>query len=62
MRILLVYQLGHAGTAETGNRFPQERAYISSLTAHLKAQEQKEPNAPKRSRRQEINLGLKSTK
>jgi hypothetical protein len=40
-----------------------ERAYTSSLTAHLKALEQKEANSPKRSRLQEIsNLGLKSTK
>ena len=31
-----------------------ERAYTSSLTAHLKALEQKEANTPKRSRRQEI--------
>jgi hypothetical protein len=31
-----------------------ERAYTSSLTAHLKAREQKEANSPKRSRRQEI--------
>jgi hypothetical protein len=31
-----------------------ERAYTSSLTAHLKALEQKEENAPKRSRWQEI--------
>ena len=31
-----------------------ERAYTSSLTAHLKALEQKESNSPKRSRRQEI--------
>jgi hypothetical protein len=31
-----------------------ERAYMSSLTAHLKALEQKEANTPKRSRRQEI--------
>ena len=31
-----------------------ERAYTSSLTAHLKALEQKEANSPKRSRRQEI--------
>ena len=30
-----------------------ERAYISSLTAHLKALEQKEANTPKRSRWQE---------
>jgi hypothetical protein len=40
-----------------------ERAYTSSLTAHLKALEQKEANIPKRSRMQEIiKLGLKSTK
>ena len=31
-----------------------ERTYTSSLTAHLKALEQKEANSPKRSRRQEI--------
>jgi hypothetical protein len=31
-----------------------ERAYTSSLTAHLKALEQKEANTPKRSTRQEI--------
>jgi hypothetical protein len=31
-----------------------KRAYPSSLTAHLKAPEQKEPNTPKRNRRQEI--------
>jgi hypothetical protein len=31
-----------------------ERAYTSSLTAHLKALEQKEANLPKRSRKQEI--------
>ena len=31
-----------------------ERAYTSSLTAHLKALEQKEANIPKRSREQEI--------
>ena len=31
-----------------------ERAYISSLTTHLKALEQKEANLPKRSRWQEI--------
>ena len=29
-----------------------ERAYISSLKAHLEALEQKEANSPKRSRRQ----------
>jgi heme oxygenase len=33
-----------------------ERAHTSSLTAHLKALEQKEANSPKRSRRQEIIL------
>jgi hypothetical protein len=38
------------------------RAYSSSWTAHLKALEQKETNAPKRSRQQEVNSGLKSTK
>jgi hypothetical protein len=31
-----------------------ERAHTSSLTAHLKALEQKEANSPKRSRQQEI--------
>jgi len=31
-----------------------ERIYTSSLTAHLKALEQKEANTPERSRRQEI--------
>ena len=31
-----------------------ERAYTSSLTAHLKALEQKEANTPKRSRLQKI--------
>jgi hypothetical protein len=31
-----------------------ERAYTSSLTAHLKALQQKEVNTPKRSRSQEI--------
>jgi cobalamin biosynthesis Co2+ chelatase CbiK len=39
-----------------------ERAYTSSLTAHLKALEQKEANTPKRSTQQEINSSLKSTK
>ena len=39
-----------------------ERRYISGLTAHIKALEQKEANSPKRSRQQEINSGLKSTK
>jgi hypothetical protein len=38
-----------------------ERAYISSLAAHLKALEQKDANTPKR-RKQKINSGLKSTK
>jgi hypothetical protein len=37
-----------------------EKAYTSSLTAHLKALEQKEANTRKRTRRQEIfNLGAK---
>jgi hypothetical protein len=31
-----------------------ERAHTSSLTAHLKALEQKEANSPKRSRQQDI--------
>ena len=31
-----------------------DRAYTSSLTAHLKTLEQKEANSPKRSRLQEI--------
>jgi hypothetical protein len=31
-----------------------ERAYTSSLTAHLKALQPKEANTPKRSREQEI--------
>jgi len=35
-------------------RKKQERAYVSSLTAHLKALEQKKANTPRRSRRQEI--------
>jgi hypothetical protein len=39
-----------------------ERAYTSSSIAHLKALEQKEANTPKRSRLQETNSGLKSTK
>jgi hypothetical protein len=32
----------------------QERAYTSSLTAHLKVLEQKEANSPQRSRQQKI--------
>jgi hypothetical protein len=39
-----------------------ERAYTSSLTAHLKALEQIEANASKRSRWQKINSGMKSNK
>jgi hypothetical protein len=39
-----------------------ERAYSRSLTAHLKGLEQIEGNSPKKSRWQEINSGLKSTK
>jgi len=35
-------------------RTKQERAYISSLTKHLKALEHKEGNIPRRSRREEI--------
>jgi len=35
-------------------RKKQETAYVTSLTAHLKALEQKEANTPRRSRRQEI--------
>jgi len=35
-------------------RKKQERAYVSSLTTHLKALEQKEANTPRRSRMQEI--------
>jgi hypothetical protein len=38
----------------TASKMKLERAYTSSLTAHLKALEQKEANTPKRSRRQEI--------
>jgi hypothetical protein len=40
----------------------RKRAYTSSLTAHLDTLELKEANSPKRSRQQEINLGLKSTR
>jgi hypothetical protein len=40
--------------ALSGSNKNLERAYTSSLTAHLKALEQKEANAPKRSRWQEI--------
>ena len=39
-----------------------ERTYTSSLTAHLKTIGQKETNTPKKSKWQEINSGLKSTK
>jgi hypothetical protein len=39
-----------------------ERKYTSSLTAQIKAIEQKEANSPGRNRQQEINSGLKSTK
>jgi len=35
-------------------RKKQERAYVRSLTAHLKVLEPKEANTPRRSRRQEI--------
>jgi hypothetical protein len=40
--------------ALSATRKKLERAYTSSLTAHLKALEQKEENSPKRSRQQEI--------
>jgi hypothetical protein len=40
-------------TALSASKKKLERAYISSLTAHLKALEQKEANTPKRSRWQE---------
>jgi hypothetical protein len=40
--------------ALSANEKKLERAYTSSLTAHLKALEQKEANTLKRSRRQEI--------
>ena len=39
-----------------------QRAYTSSLTAYLEALELREANSPKRSRWQEINSGLESTK
>jgi len=39
-----------------------ERAYTSSLTAHLNALEQKEANTTRRRRWQEMNSGLKATK
>jgi hypothetical protein len=40
--------------ALSASKKKMERAYTSSLTAHLKALEQKEPNTPKRSRWQEV--------
>jgi hypothetical protein len=40
--------------ALTASKKKLGRAYTSSLTAHLKALEQKEANSPKRSRWQEI--------
>jgi hypothetical protein len=40
--------------ALSASRKKLERAYTSSLTAHMKAVEQKEVNSPKRSRPQEI--------
>ena len=48
--------------AQSASKKKLERAYTSSLTAHLKALEEKEANIPKRSRHQEINSGLKSIK
>ena len=41
-------------TALSASKKKLERAYTSSLTAHLKALEQKEANSSKRSRQQEI--------
>jgi hypothetical protein len=41
-------------TASSSSKMKLQRAYTSSLTAHLKALEQKEANTPKRSRLQEI--------
>ena len=41
-------------TALSASKKKLERAYTNSLTAHLKALEQKEANTPKRSRRREI--------
>jgi len=35
-------------------RKKQERAYVTSLTAHLRSLEQKEANTPRRSRTKEI--------
>jgi hypothetical protein len=53
--------MGHnAGSPKRKTHSPQylknklERAYTSSLTAHLQVQEQKEANSPKWSRWQEI--------
>ena len=40
--------------ALSASKKKRNRVYISSLTAHLKALEQKEANTPKRSRGQEI--------
>jgi hypothetical protein len=40
--------------APNASKTKLERAYTSSLTAHLKALEQKEANTPKRSRQQKI--------
>jgi hypothetical protein len=44
---------GKLGALRTSKK-KLERAYTSSLTAHLKALEQKEANSPKRSRLQEL--------
>ena len=40
--------------APSASKKKLERTYISSLTAHLKALEQKEANTPKSGRQQEI--------
>jgi hypothetical protein len=47
-------------SSERASKKKLERAYTSSLTAHLKALEQKEANMSKRSRRQEITTHLNS--
>jgi hypothetical protein len=38
----------------SASKMKLERAYTSSLTAHLKARGQKEANTPKRNRQQEL--------
>jgi hypothetical protein len=48
--------------AQSASKKKLETAYTNSLTAYLKALEQKEAKSPKNSRWQEINSGLKPTK